>query len=91
MTKTIVAMFAVLGMATATHADDFSSSQDHLRSGSGNGMRGAEDSNPNDLTNSQNELRRNGRSNRSGTQPSCEGAEYGSDLYYECHRGLSGR
>ena len=90
MTKAIVAMFAVLGMAAAAHADDFSSSQDHLRSGNGSGLRSPEETNPNDLSNSQNHLRR-GRGSGHSAQPSCENARYGSDLYFECHRSLSGR
>lgn len=89
MTKVLVSLFAVLSMSIAAQAD-FSSSQDHLRSGNGSGLRSSEETNPNDLSNSQNELRRNGRPSRN-VQPSCEGAEYGSDLYFECHRSLSGR
>lgn len=85
MKKMILAAMATLAMSAVAHAD-FSGSQDELRNSPGYGGRpSAPSTNPNDIGNSQEELRRNGRSQRP-IYTSCQEAEFGTELWWECRQ-----
>lgn len=90
MKKIALAFAATLAFSVPGFAD-LSGSQDELRnSGSSNYSNGTSyEVHPNDLTESQNELRRNGRPQRP-TYQSCEEAVFGTDFWWFC-RQLNGQ
>lgn len=87
MKKLVLSLLTVTGFCFLAQADDFDSSQEHLRNSPGysESYRRAEDSSSSDFQRSQRHLR-GGDSRYQTEYRSCMEADFGSEFWWECRR-----